>query len=168
MKEMTLSESKAYQRELLSKPKKLRRGNFIPGNLIYCSYNAQDQEQTFDRTPLVLILGVSGRYVLGLNFHWLPYQKRIWLINRILESSQAQIKKHNRIRFTYEDFKPLMKSVQYQPCIRLYIKRRIGSRGVLIAPSELMSVARLKAETFTQGKYSQSQLYRMAKQRGKR
>lgn len=166
--EMTLNESQDYIQKLLKKPKKLRQGNFVPGTLLFYKYDAKDKQQTYDSTPLVLVLGVSKGYMLGLNFHWLPYQKRLWLVDRILEHSEQQIRKNNRIAFRYEDFKPLMKSVHYQPCIRLYIMKRISKNGVVIPGSELKNAARLKSETFTGGRYTQSQLYQMAKQRGKK
>lgn len=160
---MTLNESEKYVKDLLSKPVGFKRNDFLPGSLIFFKYDAKDKEQTYDKTPLVLVLGISGGYMLGLNFHWLPYQKRLWLVERVLEHSKGELKRKNRIRFTYEDFKPLMKSVHYQPCIRLYIFKRISPRGVVIPISELKAAQRLRQETFTNGKYSQQQLYQMAK-----
>lgn len=166
--EMSRQDSDAYVRELMKNPKPLKNRDFRPGTLLFYRYDAKDKTQTYDNTPLVLVLGQNGRYMLGLNFHWLPYQKRLWLVDRILKHSKQEVQRNSRLRFTYEDFKPLMRSVHFQPCIRLYIKRRISRNGVIIPPSELVNATKLKAETFTNGRYSQAQLYQMARMRGMR
>lgn len=162
-KTMSVNESDEYIKNLLKKPRGLKRNDFLQGSLLFFKYDAKDKEQTYDETPLVLVLGTSRGYMLGLNFHWLPYQKRIWLIDRILEHSKGTLRRQNRLLFTYEDFKPLMKSVHYQPCIRLYIFKRISKKGVVIPSSELKNAQKLRQETFTKGKYTQQQLYQMAK-----
>lgn len=164
--EMSKRDSDSYVREMMKRPKDLKARDFLPGTLLFYRYDAKDKTQTYDNTPLVLVLGSNSRYMLGLNFHWLPYQKRLWLIDRILKHSRQQVKMNKRLNFKYEDFKPLMKSVHYQPCIRLYIRRRISRKGVVIPQSELVNAAKLRAETFTNGRYSQAQLYQMAKRRG--
>lgn len=166
LQEMTVKQSNDYVRELLKKPKGFKPNDFLPGTLLFYQYDAKDKTQMYDKTPLVLVLGTKRGYMLGLNFHWLPYQKRLWLVDRVLEHSKSEIRKKNRIRFTYQDFKPLMKSVHYQPCIRVYIRRRISPRGVVIPISELKQAARLRAETFTGGKYTAQQLYQMQRKQG--
>lgn len=167
MAEMTIKQSNDYIKDLMKKPKELKGRDFQAGSLLFYSYNAKDKENTYDKTPLVLILGSRGNYVLGLNFHWLPYSKRLWLVQRILQKNAGTMKRNNRIDFLYEDFIPLMKSVHFQPCIRLYIKNRISRRGVVIPPDELLNQVKLRSETFTNGKYTQQQLYQMAKRRHK-
>ena len=81
--------------------------------------------------------------------------------------NEQNIKKNKPLKFSYDDLKPMLKSLGYSPCIRLYINKRISNTGVIIPPERLMEVARLKTETFTKGRYSASQLFQMAKKRGK-
>lgn len=168
MSELSIKQSNSYVKELLKKPKNIRKEDMYPGRLLFYKYDQKDKEQIYDRTPLVLVLRVSRGYMLGLNLHWLPYQKRIWLVDQMLKKSNRDIKNSNRINFTYQDFKPLMKSVHYQPCIRLYIRKRISPKGVVIPPSELKNAQRLRAESFTGGKYNSQQLYRQARSKMKR
>lgn len=162
---MSLSESKEYMRNIM-KPKGFKRNDFLSGSILHFQYDAKDKTQTYDKTPLVLVLGTNRGYLLGLNLHWLPFNKREWLVDKILEHSKTQIKKKNRVVFSYEDFRPLMESVDFQPCVRVYIRKRISVRGVVIPPHEFKNAVRLKTESFTQGKYTQSELYQIAKKRG--
>jgi hypothetical protein len=56
----------------------------------------------------------------------------------------------------------MLKSFGYAPCIRMYINKRFASNGVVIPPERLVEIALLRTETFTKGKYSAAQLFRMA------
>lgn len=165
---MSKSESYDKVRGLLKSTKSLSRAKMIPGNLIFTSYDAKDKERTYDRTPLVLILRVSRGYTLGLNFHWLPAMNRIYLVKTILDRNKANIEAGRPIEFSYKELKPLLKKLGYAPCIRLYINNRFAKRGVVIPPERLAEVSRLRAETFTQGKYSANQLYKMARKSRKK
>jgi hypothetical protein len=136
--------------------------SLIPGNLLFYFYDAKDKEQTYDKTPLVLVLRRSKGYTLGLNFHWLPMPLRILLVKKILSMNKKNIKNNKPLDFNYKDLKPFLKKLGYAPCIRLYITSRISSKGVLIPSSSLMEATKIKSETFTKGKYSAEQLYKKA------
>lgn len=167
IKELTGNESLLKVKELLKERRKISIKDFEPGNLIFTSYNAKDKDQTFDRTPLILVLRVGAMHTLGLNFHWIPLSMRLFLIQAILKMNKANIRNNRPLVFSYKDLKPMLKSLGYAPCIRLYINKRISSLGVVISPDRLTEVAQLKTETFTGGKYSAEQLFAIAKKRNK-
>lgn len=168
IKELTPSASFRKVKDLLKERKKMTKSDLVPGNLIFTFYNAKNKEQSYDRTPLVLILRRNASHTLGLNFHWIPLSMRLNLIKQIVRMNERNIKNNKPLEFSYEQLKPMLKSLGYAPCIRLYINKRISNTGVVIPPERLMEVARLKTETFTQGKYSASQLFQMARAAGKR
>ena len=167
IKELTPTQSYQKVKELLKERKKMTKKDMIPGNLLFTFYDAKDKEQTYDRTPLILVLRRNNTHTLGLNFHWIPLSMRLYLIKMIILANEKNIKDNLPLQFSYNDFRPMMKRVGYAPCIRLYINKRIGSTGVVIPPERLMEVARLKTETFTKGKYSASQMFQMARAKGK-
>lgn len=152
---------------LKQKTRLVAKKHIQPGNLVFTSYNAKFKENTYDKTPLILILRRGTRHTLGLNFHWLPVSRRLYLINHILKLNKDNIAKGRPLDFNYGDLKPMLKSLGYAPCIRLYINARMGRIGVPIPPERLEEVARVKAETFTRGKYSSSQLYKMARKKSR-
>lgn len=168
IKELTPSQSYKKAKELIKERKNLTKKDMIPGNLIFAFYNAKDKEQTYDRTPLILTLRRNGTHTLGLNFHWIPLNMRVNLIKHIIRLNEKNIKNNKPLQFSYEQLKPMLKTLGYAPCIRLYINKRIGSSGVVIPPERLMEVARLKTETFTKGKYTAEQLYAKARKAGKK
>lgn len=168
IKELTPSQSFAKVKELLKEKRKMSKKDLIPGNLIFTFYNAKYKEHTYDRTPLILILRRNSTHTLGLNFHWIPLSMRINLIKHIIRLNEKRIKRNQPLEFSYDQLRPMLKSLGYAPCIRLYINSRISKTGVIIPPDRLMEVARLKTETFTKGKYSASQLYAMARKAGRK
>lgn len=167
IKELPPNESLRKVKDLLKERRRISDKDFVPGNLIFTSYNAKDKTQTFDRTPLILVLKAGGAHTLGLNFHWIPLAMRLYLIQTILKMNTSNIKNNRPLVFTYRELKPMLKALGYAPCIRLYINKRISSLGVVISPDRLTEIAQLKTETFTGGKFSAEQLFTIAKKRNK-
>lgn len=166
-KEMSIKQSNAKIKEIIKESTFLRAKKHLqPGQLVFTSYNAKHKENTYDKTPLALILVRGEKYSLVLNFHWLPYAMRIYLITHILKLNKENIANGRKLDFSYGDLKPMLKRLGYAPCIRKYFNIRIGKIGVSVPPDRLMEMARLRAESFTNGKYSASQLYSMAKKAG--
>lgn len=170
MKSLSAKDSFKIVKEMLkTRTKKLTLKDFVPGSLLMYKYNAKNREETFDATPLVMVLKTSRRYVLGINFHWLPIPLRVVLVKKILYMpiNIRNIKNGKPLEFSYKELKPFLKKVGYGPVIRLYIKNRISEMGVVIPPEDLMIAARLKTETFTQGRVSAETLYKKALQGNK-
>lgn len=163
LKEMSKEESYAKVRSLLKQQTQLSRAKMKPGSIVFTSYDAKFKEHTYDKTPLIFVLRTSPNYTLGINFHWLPLAHRVYLIDQIMRKNANNIKREKPLEFSYAELKPMLKSLGYAPCIRLYINKRLAKRGVVIPIERLKEVARLKTETFTQGRYSASQLFQMAK-----
>ena len=168
LKELPNKESLIKAKDLIKEKKKLAKKDMIPGNLIFTSYDAINKSNTYDQTPLILILKTTTKYTLGLNFHWIPFSMRINLIKEIIKMNKKNIKKNKPLEFSYDDLKPMLKGLGYAPCIRLYLNKRLGKTGVIIPPERLVEVARLKTETFTKGKYSAQQLFAMARRSARR
>ena len=166
VKELSKKDSNKKLQELLKSKRVLQaKKHYQPGSLVFTSYNAKFKEFTYDKTPLILVLVRGTRHTLGINFHWLPVSRRMYLINHILTINKNNIRNGRPIEFSYAQLKPMLKALGYAPCIRKYINARLGRQGVPITPDMLTDVARMKGETFTQGRYSSAQLFRMAKSR---
>lgn len=160
---LSASESIKFVKDMLkTKSKKLTLKDFEPGSLLMYRYNAKDKSETYDVTPLVMVLKYSRRYVLGVNFHWAPTPLRIILVKKILQMNTKNIKAGKKLEFDYKQLKPFLKKIGFAPVIRLYIKNRISETGVIIPPEHLMNAARTKSETFTNGKISAEELYKRA------
>ena len=168
VKELTPVQSYAKVQKLLKEKKRLSKADLIPGNLVFTLYDAKYKENTYDRTPLVLILKRNNTHTLGLNFHWITMNMRLDLIIHIIKLNKKNIAKNKPLEFNYTQLKPMLKALGYAPCIRKYINQRFAPNGVIIPPSRLVEIALLRTETFTQGRYSAKQLMKMARKAAKK
>lgn len=166
--ELTPAESLRMVKELLKSKRSISGRNLKPGHLFFAAYDAKDKTQTYDRTPFVLVLKRNQTHTLGLNFHWIPLSMRINLILFIIKMNAYNIRERKALTFDYKQLKPMLKSLGYAPCIRMYINARFSSDGVIIPSYKLMDVARLKTETFTKGRYSATQMFTMARKQNKK
>ena len=83
---------------------------FKPGKIIMFKYNAKNKKETYDKTPLVLVLRSSKSYMLGLNFHWLPIPLRVLLVKKImsLPVNKKAIKNNTPLQFSYHQLRPFL------------------------------------------------------------
>jgi hypothetical protein len=153
--------AKLFKTLLQSNLNNFKAGDVTPGNMLFYRYDAKNKEQTYDKTPLVLVLKRSRGYVLGLNLHWTPVPLRITLLKLILKFNKTNIMKGYPIQFTYEMVKPFIMKMGLGPVIRLYIFNRISRRGLVVPVTMWLQAAKLRAESFSGGK-SADQLYQQA------
>lgn len=163
LKEKTTKEQEKAALDLVKQLMKkntrnLKADDFRFTNMIFMRYDAKYKNKVYDKTPLILVLRTSRSYVLGLNLHWTPVPLRIALIKVLFKINKAVIKKNKQLKITYEMVKPLLTSLHLGPVIRLYIKKRIARRGLIIPQDLWLVAARLRAETFSGG-YSANKLY---------
>ena len=167
-KEMTQAQSKLSAKELIKTKKRLNNKDFVAGSTLFLSYNAKFKEFTFDATPLVLVLRHSARYTLGLNFHWLPFMMRQGLVLQILQMNKYNIDNDKPLVFSYEQLKPFLKKFGYAPVIRLYINTRFSKKGVVIPSVKLPALAKMRGETFMQGKVTSSEIFKQVNKSAKK
>lgn len=122
---------------------------FVPGQLLIYRYNAKYKEKIYDKRPMVLVLRSNKKHMLGLNFHWIPFTMRMWLVKYIVKENKSNIRKGEKIVFPYKKIRPLLKKMNYAPCIRLYLHRGISPKGVVLPPERLVEAAQLRMEMFT-------------------
>ena len=146
---MSRKDSVAFLKQLMQHKQQLRvKKDLQPGKLIFCGYDAKHKEFVWDKKPMFLVLSTSKGRTLGLNFHWLPSTYRVWLITHIIRQNKKR-KNPNLMAFTYGELKPLLRKLNYAPCIRCYINRRYTRTGVVIPPEHFMEAARMDTAVFS-------------------
>ena len=151
VKQLDKKQSTVQIRKFLKSLVKLDSNSFTPGNLLIYRYNAKDKTKIWDKRPMILVLASTKFHVLGLNFHWIPFTMRIWLVRYIIKQNKSRIRNGEKIVFGYKKIKPLLKKMGYAPCIRLYIRstKHISPNGVVLPPERLIEAAQLRMEMFT-------------------
>lgn len=130
----------------INRDKTIRAGNFV-----IFKYDAKDKTKNYDKTPLVFILWKSKSYMLGLNVHWCLHNMRKLFLNHILKFNAKNIKEGKPLEYDYKRLKPFLRKIGMFPVIRLYIRKRISQKVVLIPTNKIKDVIFTKTETFTGG-----------------
>lgn len=141
--------------------------DFSIGNMLFYRYDAKFKENTYDKSPLVLVLRRSRGRTLNLNLHWTPIPLRLILLKYILQMNKANIRNNMPLNISYSMLKPLILKLNLGPVIRAHIFSRISRRGLVVPPSMWLSAARLKSESFSGG-FSSEYLYKKALQGAKK
>ena len=93
----------------------------------------------FDTSPMSLILGGEGKYINGLNWHYLPLNLRVQLFQQILAIEGGNFSDKQKLDATYNSIKAMTNL--YKPCFKNYLVGRIKSQAVWVPmDSALISI----------------------------
>jgi len=134
-------------KELVKKPKNLRAKDFKVGDIILYTYRAKYDQNPYDMSPVVLILGRTRKYTYGINWNWIPRQLRKGLMGMVL--SKANIKNIQKGKDIVIP-KRLVKRIFRMglPAFRKYLNNRISPKGVVLPHIYYEKVINLRAENF--------------------
>lgn len=135
---------------------------FKPGKIYVFRYEKpKDNTRLWDRNPVVLSLGTSDGLDVGINLNFLPYAKRLDLLDRVYEQYKSITDAHIKsggtdavsqkaiVQMTYENVNRFLEKSGYMSAFRRYVtnKRKntaiIGysmwNRAVLLEISDISS-----------------------------
>lgn len=135
-----------YIKNKIKKNVFLSKKEFTPGNMLFYSYNPKDTDSPYDKNPLILVIKVTAKHILGINFHWAPLNMRKKILKIFLSKNKDNIKRQNPLSINDAMSKEMYRMCR--PIFRLYIKKRISRRGALIPHTEMGYVINLRAEHF--------------------
>lgn len=125
--------SKTSRKELM------REGNLkdVPrvGDMYMYYYDPKWKKKLpyYDRFPLTIIIENKGKYLLGLNLHYLSPKMRGQFLSKLMDvTNNDQMDQTTRFRVTYGMLKDAAKYKEFKPCIKKYLKTHVQSRYLRI------------------------------------
>jgi hypothetical protein len=119
---------------------KIRKYNVKSGQFILFNYDSKGYKEGtlefFDETPFDLCLWNKGKYMLNLNFNYLPVRakKRVW--KKISALFPKQVKEGKLLpRVTYDMLKSELREFDINFIVKLYIKSR-ATRVTMVTPKQ--------------------------------
>jgi hypothetical protein len=145
---LTDNEKDAHKmmKDLIAKPKKLKASDFKPGKMILYTYRALYDKNPYDMSPVVIVLGRSKKYTLGLNWNWCPPKAREKVMDFIMSKNKKNISKGKELELDYKMIKSIIKGLG--PIVRLYLNNRISPKGVSVPSYQYYKAIHLRAENF--------------------
>jgi len=110
----------------------LRTKRVYQGHLIFFNYKAETESLPYyDKFPLVYVLSVAGKYFYGANLHYVMPQKRLKIIQKILNGRVDIPKKiiHKYLNERCESFFLDLAKVEWETAVLLPVEDFVLMRG---------------------------------------
>lgn len=152
-------EQQVYQlsRQNITPPKVLN-GNpdqtvssIIPGHLYMYMYDPKLKAELpyYDRFPLVFPFSKTEDGFIGLNMHYLPYQHRMVLLDRLMAfRTNKRMDETTRLRYSWAAIDGMSKFAAAQPCVKRYLLSHVRSKFRKINADDWATAMLLPVERF--------------------
>ena len=146
-----LGSSRISSMKMLGDNQPLQTQRILPGRMYAYVYDPKTKEKLpyYDNFPLVLPFQKYDNGFLGLNLHYLPYQLRLLLLNKLM-----MFARHNNkgevayLKFSWELISSMSNLKEVQPCIKRYLTGYVKSRFIEIPPESWATAVMLPMENF--------------------
>lgn len=132
-------------------PGALKTG-IMPGKLYMFMYDPKLKAELpyYDKFPLVFpFRKVEGGF-LGLNMHYLPYQLRIRLLDRLMVfQSNSKMDETTRLKYSWAMIDGVSKFAPAKPCVKHYLVGHVRSPFRQIGAQDWATAMLLPVERFT-------------------
>lgn len=141
----------AAKTELLMETKHLQSFMMLPGAMHMFAYDPKYKEELpfYDKFPLALIFSAEGDNVTGINFHYLPYQIRgllfdkLWMIASRYHNNRQQV-----MRLNWQLLGNVSKFPEVQPAVKKYLYGHIRSKIIRIPVEDWKTAMMLPVDAF--------------------
>lgn len=123
----------------------------VPGEMYLFMYDAKHAETLpyYDMFPLVFPFRKMKDGFIGLNMHYLPYQMRVQLLDRLMEFSTNKLMNENtRLKYSWSTINAASRFANAVPCVHRYLLTQIQSPLKKIDAQDWATALMLPVERF--------------------
>jgi hypothetical protein len=123
-----------------------------PGNMYFFAYDAKlkDKLPYFDMFPLCLPYAPTADGFIGLNLHYLPYDYRIRLLDRLMDfATDNYMDNKTKLFYSWQLLQGVSKYAAAKPCIKSYLHSHVRSDFRVVRPADWATAAMLPMERFS-------------------
>jgi hypothetical protein len=127
------------------------RSKVLPGKLYMFFYDPKTKDTLpyYDMFPLVFPYARVPGGFMGLNMHYLPYQLRIRLLDRLMVfASNKKMDETTKIRYSWETIAGLSKFSLANACVKHYLDNHVRSQFKLVPAGDWSTAMMLPVERF--------------------
>lgn len=139
-------------------PQKLLAGDpdaltttLMPGNLYMYGYDPKLKNELpyYDRFPLVFPFRKTQDGFIGLNMHYLPYQLRIILLDRLMIfKTNQRMDETTRLKYSWATIDGISKFANAKPCVKQYLNNHVKTQFRKIDAGDWVTAMMLPVERF--------------------
>lgn len=123
----------------------------VPGKLYLYRYDAKHKDTLpyWDMFPLVFPYEKTSDGFIGLNFHYLPYQMRIKLLDKMLVfRNNRHMDETTKLKYSWQMISGISRYRFAQPCIKRYLSSHVQSSFREIPANDWATAMLLPVEGF--------------------
>ena len=127
------------------------KNTIVPGSMYMFLYDPKGKDQLpyYDRFPLVLPYKKMAGGFVGLNLHYLPYQLRMELLQRLMEfATDKNMAENTRIKYSWSLIGGVSRFKSAEPCIKHYLIDHVKSTFRKIDANDWATAVMLPVEQF--------------------
>ena len=127
------------------------RSEILPGELYMFFYSAKHKETLpyWDKFPMVIPFATAKGGFLGLNLHYLQYDLRIQLMDRLLTfKSNDMLEEKTKLKFSWATVEGMSKFAAVKPCVKHYLNGYVKSSFKKIDANDWATALMLPVENF--------------------
>jgi hypothetical protein len=139
-------------------PQKVLAGNpdqltttLVPGNLYMYGYDPKLKAELpyYDRFPLVFPFRKTPNGFIGLNMHYLPYNLRIMLLDRLLVfKTNNRMDETTRLKYSWATIDGVSKFDAAIPCVKQYLTGHVKTQFRKVNSEDWATAMLLPVERF--------------------
>ena len=121
------------------------------GKMFFFFYNPKLKEELpyYDKSPLVLPIEMYNDGFLGVNFHYLPLNLRVHLLDKLYDlTNNNKFDETTRFRVSYSVLNGASRYNEFKPCVKRYLASHIQSKLVEVEADKWETAIFLPVENF--------------------
>lgn len=141
--------------KVMNNDPEMLKAKVVPGKLFMFLYDPKTKDTLpyYDMFPLVFPYQKVPGGFMGLNMHYLPYQLRVRLLDRLMVfASNSKMDETTRIRYSWATIAGLSKFNLAAPCIKHYLDNHVRSQFKLVPAGDWSTAMMLPVERFVGAK----------------
>jgi hypothetical protein len=128
--------------------------NIVIGKMYFFSYDPKYKNDPqvlpyYDLFPLIFPIAFYPDHFLGINLHYLSPKLRWMLLQKLKEeSNNNKFDNSTKLRISHDILKAAANMQEFQPCLKMYLKKNVRSRFLYVEASEWDIAVYLPFERF--------------------
>ena len=148
---LLLTKQQIQPARLISSSPDKNRNRVVPGEMYLFMYDAKHQDKLpyWDMFPLVFPFRKLSDGFIGLNLHYLPYQMRIQLLNRLMDfKTNKAMNENTKLKYSWATIQGASRYRLAEPCVHRYLLDHVQTPLKKIDSADWATALMLPVERF--------------------
>lgn len=150
--------SPSAKTDLLRETASLQSARILPGAMHFYAYDPKykDDLPYYDMFPLTFVLSVDGEHFTGINFHYLGYNIRMKLYEKMyLIGHNSKLPTEQITKLNWQLLGSIARFPEVRPAVKMYLLSHVRSRFIKIPVDDWATAIMLPVEKFAKKPYDQ-------------